>query len=439
MWGLKQEPFAAGVLSLLFVVFLSLANVSHTIALRYVILAILLLMAGSQWLQWPACKAVFKERIVPVSLLSALLAFAVAHSLSLSLWREESLGEVYSQLLIGGLWFGVGLVLFRRPRMGSILDLTIVAGVLIAATEFSYGLYTYCSTGYWPYMKAFTTATKLEFTFFMNFVLAFIVAILCFGHRQRISRLPRWFLLAAAVLILFVSLCAGARNGMIGMVYLMLSMLFVYMVFEGIEFGWRKAVALFAVVVIGVGGMAAYAVKKDERNALFMASAQAGWDYSATKAWLRMEPYPMISPGVMVDASAYERVAWIHSGLDLIAAKPAGYGYSRDAFRLALAETGRPNQVGHSHSGFIDLGLGLGVAGILLWVAFCGSLIFIGFQGFKQRRDVLGLVLMLITCGFLGRMMLESVFRDHMLHIFLFTSAALLAEMSRRREEGDRS
>ncbi|WP_225547247.1 O-antigen ligase family protein [Chromobacterium violaceum] len=368
--------------------------------------------------------------------LLALLFFAVAHSLLLSSWWEASLGEVYSQLLIGGLWFWVGLVLFRQPKSVSILDLAIIAGMLLATTEFVRGAYVYCATGSWPYMETFTTATKLEFTFFMNFVLAFVVATLCFGYRQKVSRLSRWVLLIAAFLILFVSLRAGARNGMIGLVYLILSMLFVYMVFEGVLLGWRKAMVLSAVVLMGVGGIATYAVEKDARNSIFISSAEAGWNYSTSKAWLRTESaLPTISSGVTVDGSAYERLAWIHSGLDLISAKPLGYGYHRNALHFALEQAGYPNKVGHSHSGFIDLGLSLGVPGVALWIAFCGSLIFIGFQAFRQRRDVLGLVLMLITCGFLGRMVLESVFRDHMLHIFLFISAALLAEMSREQQE----
>ena len=88
---------------------------------------------------------------------------------------------------------------------------------------------------------------------------------------------------------------------------------------------------------------------------------------------------------------------------------------------------GKPNQIGHSHSGFIDMGVGLGIPGVLLWLSFCLSLIVIGLKAFVVRRDVAGLALMLVTCGFLGRMVLESVSKDHMLHIFLFTVAALLA------------
>lgn len=413
--------------------FLTLANVSHTIALRYAILALMLLLA---FFGQASCASAIRAARSNVLALAAFLAYALLHTCALSGWRPISLHELYSQLLMGGLWFLAGLWLFQRQRWLSIADLVILAGTVLAAAEFGHSAYLYLSTGQWPFMETYTTATKLEFSFFMNFVLGFIAAAFCFGsgpNDKRITRLPRWALGLIALLILFVSLKAGARNGMIGLVYLMLSIFFVFMVFEGFRFAWYKVLCIGLLVLSAAVAIGVYTIRNDPRNHAFVESVEAGWNYSATKAWLRMEPYPKMSTGEIVDASAYERVSWIHSGLDLIKARPLGYGFSRDAFSLALTQTGHPNKVGHSHSGFIDLGLGLGIPGILLWLIFCGQLIRVGFQAFSHRREVLGLVLMLVTCGFIGRMLLESINKDHMLHIFLFTVAALLAEIQQRK------
>ena len=414
--------------------FLTLANVSHTIALRYVILLLMLILVVKDYAELKSC---WREQRGPVVAIGAFLLYALLHTLLLSMWPEASASEFRSQLLMGGLWFVAGLALFHSPRRWTISDLVIIAGCVLALVEFGHGAYVYLTAGQWPFNEVLTTATKLEFTFFMNFVLAFIVAAFCFGRRGegQVTRFTRWGLSLAAGLILFVSLKAGARNGMIGLIYLMLSMLVVYSVFEGVKIGWGKTLAIAGLVLVVAGSIAAYTIKQDSRNQVFVESATAGWHYSDTKAWLRMEPYPRMANGQSVDPSAYERVAWIHSGLDLIAAQPLGYGYSRNAFTNALTATGHPNQVGHSHSGFIDLGVGLGVAGIALWLAFCGVLIWTGYRAFRLRRDTLGLVLMLVTCGFLGRMLLESVNKDHMLHIFLFSAAALLAEL-KQREKG---
>jgi hypothetical protein len=82
----------------------------------------------------------------------------------------------------------------------------------------------------------------------------------------------------------------------------------------------------------------------------------------------------------------------------------------------------------------IDLGVGFGIPGIVLWLAYCWTLIVIGLRAFAQRGEIHGLMLTLVSCGFIGRMMIESIMRDHMLYLFLFISAALLAEMYAHRE-----
>ncbi|WP_159874763.1 O-antigen ligase family protein [Aquitalea denitrificans] len=413
--------------------FLTLANVSHTIALRYVILVLMLLIAIFGKLSF--VRSLGNARAVVLALV-VFLGYATMHTWLLSGWSQVSFHEEYSQLLIGGLWFLAGLWLFNRQRLLSIADLVILSGTALAVVEFGYGAYQYLKIGQWPFMETFTTATKLEFTFFMNYVLGFVAVAFCFSSfscDRRITFFPRWALFILALLILFVSLRAGARNGMIGLIYLVLSMLFVFMVFEGFRFSWRKVLGISLLVFSTIIAIGIYTVRQDPRSHAFIESAQIGWNYPATKAWLRMEPLPKMSNGEPVDGSAYERIAWIHSGLDLIVTRPIGYGFSRDAFSLALTETGHHNQVGHSHSGFIDLGIGLGIPGVFLWLIFCGLLVRSGFQAFSQRREMLGLVLMLVTCGFMGRMVLESVNKDHMLHIFLFTAAALLAEIKQRQ------
>ncbi|RBB94692.1 hypothetical protein C3E97_031945, partial [Pseudomonas sp. MWU12-2115] len=93
-------------------------------------------------------------------------------------------------------------------------------------------------------------------------------------------------------------------------------------------------------VILVVGGVAGYSYKKDPRNQVFVVSAKAGWNYTESQAWLRRGPLPKRTDGVQVDGSAYERIAWIHSGLDLIIERPLGYGFSRDAFSRALTEVG---------------------------------------------------------------------------------------------------
>lgn len=409
---------------LLAIIFLTVSNISHTIALRYVLLTVFLVWAVVErqvllrtLSSWPA----------PTLLLGGFLLYALLHSVVLSGWMATSLAEWRSQLLMGGLWFIAGTVLFSRPRLLSILDCVVTAGLLLVVAEVFMAVRYYYQHGSWLYMEVFTTATKLEFTFFVNFAMAFVAVLAGFGKGK--TRFPLWSLLAIGALMFFASFHAGARNGLIGLSYLVLSFTFIYVLTHRQQLSRARLVVLLLIVGVGMAGFVSKAIHKDPRNQIFVQSATMGWQDRDGLGWLRMAPFPSLADGRTVDSSAYERVAWIRAGLDLIVERPMGYGYDRRAFSQALFTVGKPNQIGHSHSGFIDIGVGLGIPGVLLWLAFCVSLIAIGLKAFVLRREVAGVALMLVTCGFLGRMVLESVSKDHMLHIFLFTVAALLAHI----------
>ncbi|SCK15099.1 O-antigen ligase [Vogesella sp. LIG4] len=413
-------------------VFVTLANVSHTVALRNVLLLLFLVYAGCNR---HVLLGFIRGSGAVFWALAAFVGYAFLHSLLWSGWRDVSLSEASSQLLMGLLWFVVGGALFWRRQALSIKDVVMLAGALLCGVELGHALYQRITTGSLPYQEVFTTATKLELTFFINTVLVFLAVRIFADFSARFhyaSRLPRWFPYLALLLLLLVSLMAGARNGLIGMVYLAFSMLGVFLYWERKRLGWKKTVLIIAAICAAIGGMASYAYHKDTRNLIFIGSADMGWHYQTSKGWLRVEDYPKMASGQMVDPSAYERVAWISRGLDLIRDNPLGYGYGRNAFTRSLTHIGVENKVGHSHSGFIDLGVGLGIPGILLWLLFCLSLMFTGLRRFVREQNTTGLVLALVVGGFVGRMLIESIQRDHLLHLFLFIVGALLAELLSR-------
>jgi hypothetical protein len=431
VWGQSWRDRLIVLISITLLVF---GNVPGTIALRNTLLVVALLLALGRL---SAFRGVWNENRWPIASLGGFMVYGTLHCLFMAQWPAWARGEFASQMGLAFLWFIIGLSLFRRRRGASFLDLTIVAGTILALVEFGHGAWMWASTGNWPFMETYTTASHLEFTFFMNLVLAFVLGVFCFGYRQAVplTKFPRWSLLLITALIVFVSIRAGARNGMIGLVYLSLSLLAMFMIFNGGKLGVARAVALCMAVLVFVGGLAMYSYHKDSRNSVFTDSVICGWNYNRTTAWFDGGPLPVMPDGREVDDSAYKRVAWIHKGLGMIAEQPLGVGYARGAFGMELKRLGYPNPtVAHSHSGMIDLGVGLGIPGVILWLAFCGSLIVIGFRAFAVRGEILGLVLMLITCGFIGRMMIESIMRDHMVLLFLFSAAALLAEMQSHRE-----
>ena len=84
------------------------------------------------------------------------------------------------------------------------------------------------------------------------------------------------------------------------------------------------------------------------------------WKYGGAKG------YPNNERGQMVSITNYERIAWLKIGLALAPKKPWGYGLIQDSFGK-LAKLSYPDSnLTHSHSGWLDILLGLGLPGFLM-------------------------------------------------------------------------
>ena len=83
-----------------------------------------------------------------------------------------------------------------------------------------------------------------------------------------------------------------------------------------------------------------------------------------------------------MDASAYMRIAWFKEALVFIGEHPLGIGYGRNAFGHGI-KIKYGKRVGHSHSGILDLTIGTGIPGALLWLGFLLSLVYLAFRRFN--------------------------------------------------------
>ncbi len=84
------------------------------------------------------------------------------------------------------------------------------------------------------------------------------------------------------------------------------------------------------------------------------------WKYCGTQG------YPKNQLGAMVSVTNYERVAWAKEGIVLITQNPLGYGLIERSFGH-LGKIAWPDSLLHqSHSGWIDLTLGIGIPGVAL-------------------------------------------------------------------------
>ncbi|MDP3538055.1 MAG: O-antigen ligase family protein [Azonexus sp.] len=288
----------------------------------------------------------------------------------------------------------------------------------------------FLANGVFPQSKTALTAGKLEISYWNNLLLAFLAvdALSRWLYRQSLSALPTPLIIFGILTVFASNLAFGARNGMIGSLILLSSLALLVIWHERKRIGSAKAVGFVggAILVIVTLSWANYQL--DPRWVGFKETAQIAWQPAASDVWLHPDGavMPKLKSGEPVEASAYFRIAWIRAGLDVIADYPWGVGYGRNAFGHALRKT-METRLGHAHSGLIDWTIGVGVPGLILWLGFLSWLVVLGIRRYFIRQDPAGLILTFAVSGFFGRMLLDSINRDHMLMVFFLVLAILVS------------
>lgn len=418
--------------------------IEHTIALRYAI-AGLLLIATVGWSVSQRRGGFHRGQSNPVMLaclfLGSLTLWFVAQALWIApeahwVWQELK-GQWVKDLVfwVLGLVLGIGSLHSNAPvgRKWLFALMSGLAGIVLWNVMVCFWLWV--STGQMPLMHNVTGAKATD-SYVNNMLLAFLVGDLLARDRQKIF-LP-WH---RVITILLIGCCVintaflGARNGWIGLGMLAFSGVVVHYI-NGWQRVGKKALMFLPVLLILIIAGVWMSWKTDPRWNSLKETLPVAWDIDTNKAWLNKlkHPYPKLPNGQQVDESNYERPAWIHAGLRLIADRPLGAGFSRHAFGHELARLYPESEPGsgmHSHSGMIDFAVGAGIPGVVLWLGFVFTLIGFGGVAYFRYGAAAGLVLVFLTSGFFGRSLLDSSMRDHMLEQFLFVAAFLLPAVGR--------
>lgn len=121
-----------------------------------------------------------------------------------------------------------------------------------------------------------------------------------------------------------------------------------------------------------------------------------------------------------IDVSSYSRFIFASIGFYELLKHPWGYDGSRSSFNQLSKEYCPPNFTppAHAHNGWIDLGLAIGVLGMLIWLLLLTSGL---VYGWYFRKFIFGRGLLLCSAILIFRALVDSIFRDHMLEMWSFT------------------
>ncbi|MFM2407444.1 MAG: hypothetical protein RL358_186 [Pseudomonadota bacterium] len=248
---------------------------------------------------------------------------------------------------------------------------------------------------------------------------------------KRLLPIPNWAISALFALAVFSLFAASSRNGLIVMMLaLLLGAVVMIAEFHKI-YSWQRIASSVLLTITIVAGVFFTAYKTDPRWQGFVETIPLAWDIDRDLLWLKADAVglPKTSSGISVDPSQYYRIAWLHEGWRMLLTHPWGVEISRDTFhQLELQKHGYAG-MSHSHNGWIDLGLNIGVLGLLLWGGFLWLLAKAGWQSWQRYKNPLGLALTLMSIMFVVRAMLDSVFRNHMIEQFALVAGLIFTTL----------
>jgi hypothetical protein len=410
--------------------------IPHTIAIRYLLLAanlilLLYLARGAEWEVW---------HIAPprlVLLYAGFTAWLLIGAVFVSKETAWSLGEIAGQWGTASVALLIGLLAARyalRTRGVEAQKIFIALIVTLLCIHVLYvdysGVAALFQTGVLAKRLPGLTEGPDKSSYLSNLLMALLLAELLFRvtFKQRLLALPNAILGLLFVLTLFSSYLEDVRNGVISLTLLLLLTFLLYARARLAKLG-RVTFAANTVLALALIGVVLFAyVKSESRWRTLLETIPIALDTTTHKAWLMDDKNrPPLASGKLVDPSNYLRIAFAKEGFLLVQDHPLGIGFGRNAFAHGIHAKYGYGYVGHSHSGFIDLAIGAGVPGVLLWLGWMATWFRFGLTRYFRHASFAGLALALLVFEFNARMVLDSISRDHSLQQFLFLAGLLTA------------
>lgn len=421
-----------GVLALLLFIF----PIPHTISLRY-----LLLLAAAGIFGYLAIKrgnpAILPRLRLPLALFGALLVWLFLGAVFISDDPVRTLSEVSSQWLMVLLSLMAGVVAgvalendpVMRRRLLHVVFFVLLAHVAIVDAQ---SLWSTIFSNAFTARAQGLTAGPDQSSYLTNLLLAFLLS----ESLARVAGRPAGLglnnaMLFTAWIIGVTSLYAeGTRNSIPALMAMCGAIVLLYLVHSRNSNRWLSAVGATALMIMLLVSLAytTSEVKRGQDWHHVWDTVAIALDTEQHKGWLDKEKYglPELPDGQMVEESTYLRVAWMKEGVLLVGDHPLGIGFDRNAFGQGLKMKYDEGH-GHSHSGVLDLAIGAGLPGVLLWFAFLGSLAWLGLRRFNRLRVFAGLALFMIILDYSTRMFLDSTVKDHILQQFMLVAGLLAA------------
>ena len=363
-------------MSVIFALLWTITMLPHTLIVRNVCLVLGALLGA--YVVVKNSKLLLKKQALPIWLIFSLFIWISWHLLFIGSDYDSQLSEfqsIWKRAALGSLFaIGFGIAVVREKTIKCWLILLAGFAMPILIYGFKY-LLTFCVDNYGintpDYLRLYYTNTdfyvpKISYIFFCLPVFGLALGQLEDSQDEFLSQFPWlkavYLFFSFGVLSIFLSI--HAKNGMA--YSLVLGILFVVMNFKKII---SKRLIWILLIISGLSFFIWAHVQKNESwtyiAADFKAAVKANPN-TGDGAFVLDGPYPTNELGVPVHPENYVRFAWGLKALDLIKELPLGYGVIQDSFGRLMKEKWPLTKLGQSHSGWLDLALGIGIPGVVI-------------------------------------------------------------------------
>lgn len=393
----KLSGFIPLVLASMFALLWAIWIQPHTIFIRHTLLTLGSLI--SIYVIFNNRRTLLTRNAMPIYLIGLLLLWITAHLVFFSQNFTLQLEEFTTiwKRIVWGTPFAIGLGLALRPS----LQIQDKGGAYQVRSICWWILFTGMLTPTLIYLcryQAMIFASLLEFqlpnalmllyppstwyipktgyVFFCLPALAVSCAKISSVIRSN-SRISPWEIglyIFGILAVLTVFYLENVKNGMAYSAILVLFLLVQLL----IHYSRAWSIRGFMVIALMVGIFALILIQHLQKNdswSTVFADIKVARQLETIEHWKYRgdRGYPNNELGKMVSITNYERAAWAQVAIDFIAERPQGYGLVLESFRHIGKEKWPESNLLQSHSGWLDLALGIGIPGVVL-IIFAASL-----------------------------------------------------------------
>jgi hypothetical protein len=414
-----------------FLILNSVWLIPGTIAIRYFVIFIGLLVFSIQIAQFQLPKFSLKNYF-PGICLFALFIWVVFHRVIItdapSLMNIE-INTIWKRAIVEGLFgFGLGVMLSLNSKRNYknfflfALFMPVVMFFLSSASNF-----LTLDIIRWNYSEPEKPyISKYQFVLFAIIAYSWIL----FNLVNEINKLSSLKIILRLGSLLTIALSIFLVNGKNGFLYMGLILIAVM-----IQLLWKnirniKIILLVAILFLSSAYIGYHHVKSNPVWTNLIEDIEVARHTDKIQIWKNYRDGELDelqnASGKNVSNTTYFRTAWLIEGGKLVLDNPLGYGLIQNSFKFIAKKEWPDSNLSHTHSGWLDIILGLGIPGFLLILASFVALIKKGFSSENFYAKSAIWVLPTIFLAFLTSELSEKISFEVMIYYLAFYCGSTL-------------